>query len=50
MPTEHQDNSILLIDTILRYHLSIDPDELSDWEWAGSYAYLLEILKAERQE
>jgi hypothetical protein len=50
VPPDHQENSILLIDTVLRYHLSIEPDELDDWEWAGSYGYLLEILKAERQE
>jgi hypothetical protein len=49
-PWEHMQEAvdILLIDTALRYHLHINPDELEDWEWVGSYAYLLEILKAEQ--
>lgn len=49
MPEDYQDNDLLLIDTQLRYHLSIEPDNLPDWEWAGSYGFLLDIIKAERE-
>ena len=49
MPEDHQDNSVVFIDTVLQYHLSLPaPDLLETWEWAEKYAILLELLKAER--
>lgn len=39
-----------MIDTQLRYHLSVDPDALEDEEWADTYYCLLEILKAEKKQ
>lgn len=45
------ENDVILIDTILQYHLSIpNPDDLTLWEWAKKYYYLLEIIKAEKGE
>lgn len=51
MPLDHQDNSILVIDTVLQYHLSLpNPDALSDWEWANKYSILLQLIKAEQEQ
>mgnify|MGYP000262365020 CR=1 FL=1 len=41
---------ISYIDTLLRYHLHIDPDKLSDEEWAVTFAQLEDIRKQERKE
>ncbi len=38
---------ILFFNTVMRYYLHLDPDTLSDEEWAHTYHYLGEIRKAE---
>ena len=35
------------LDTMLRYYLHIDPDTLSDQQWAQTIAQLRHIRKAE---
>ncbi len=34
-------------DTILRYHLGVNPDELSDQEWAITFKQLADIRERE---
>ena len=36
-------------DTLLRYYLHIDPDTLSDGEWAQTIAQLADIRKREAE-
>lgn len=38
---------ILFLDTVLRYYLSLDPNTLSDEEWAYTIRYLTDIRKME---
>jgi len=38
---------VLFFNTVMRYYLHLDPDTLSDEEWAHTYKYLAEIRKAE---
>jgi hypothetical protein len=37
------------MNTLLRYNLFLDPDTLSDEEWAWTISYLMEIKKAENK-
>ena len=41
---------IMYFDTLLRYHLHIDPNTLSDEEWAITIKQLEDIRKAENKE
>ena len=44
----HYDSNFLLyIDTQMRYHLGIDPDVMTDEEWAATYATLKDIRERE---
>ena len=38
---------VLFFNTVMRYDLHLDPDTLSDEEWAHTYRYLCEIRKME---
>lgn len=38
---------VLFFNTVMRYYLHLDPDTLSDEEWAHTYRYLCEIRKME---
>ena len=40
---------ILYMNTLLRYNLFLDPDTLSDEEWAWTIRYLKEIKEAENK-
>jgi hypothetical protein len=41
---------ILYVNTLLRYNLFLDPDTLSDEEWAWTIRYLTDIKKAENKQ
>lgn len=45
----HGGTDILEYDTLLRYHLHMDPRDLSDEEWAYTLKLLYEIKKAEHR-
>ena len=36
---------MLFLNTLLRYYMHLDPDTLSDEEWAWTIKYLLDIRK-----
>ncbi len=38
------------MDTLLRYNLYLDPDTLSDGEWAWTIRYLKDIKEAEHND
>lgn len=38
---------VLFFNTVMRYYLHLDPDSLSDEEWAHTYRYLREIREME---
>lgn len=40
---------ILFWNTLLRYYLSIEPDEMADEVWAHTIYHLLEIRKMEKK-
>lgn len=42
-------NFVVYIDTQLRYHLKIEPENLSDEEWAERYA-ILQNIRAEESK
>ena len=44
-----QYNKIGYINTLMRYHLHINPDELSDEQWAQTFKQLAEIRKTESE-
>ena len=46
MPDSDKD-AILFRNTLLRYYMHIDPDTLSDEEWAWTIRYLIDIRKEE---
>ena len=46
--TQAEASWVAQIDTLLRYHLKIDPTPLTDHEWAQAYNHLVAILKAKR--
>ena len=40
-------NDILYLNTLLRYYMHLDPDTLTDAEWAWTIRYLIDIRKEE---
>ena len=42
-----EDGDVLFLNTLLRYYMNIDPDTLSDEEWAWTIRYLIDIRKEE---
>lgn len=42
-----EDGDVLFLNTLLRYYMHIDPDILSDEEWAWTIRYLIDIRKEE---
>lgn len=40
-------NPVVYVNTHLQYHLGIDPDTLTDEEWAEKYAQLADIRQKE---
>ena len=42
-----KDGDVLFLNTLLRYYMNIDPDTLSDEEWAWTIRYLIDIRKVE---
>lgn len=42
-----EDADVLFLNTMLRYYMHLDPDTLSDGEWAWTIRYLIDIRKAE---
>jgi len=42
-------NWIGFVDTMIQYYLHINPDELTDEQWAEKFAQLMEIRKKEFQ-
>ncbi len=42
-----EDADVLFLNTMLRYYMHLDPDTLSDAEWAWTIRYLIDIRKAE---
>lgn len=38
------------MDTLMRYHLHLNPDELSDEEWLITFNQLTDIRKKENEE
>jgi hypothetical protein len=43
-------NPLAYVDTLLEYHLGIDPSKLSDEEWALKFKQLQDIRKREGKE
>lgn len=44
---EHPD--VLYLNTLLRYYMHLDPDTLSDEEWAWTISYLIDIRTKENK-
>ena len=42
-----EEGDVLFLNTLLRYYMHIDPDALSDEEWAWTIRYLIDIRKME---
>ncbi|MBO7052203.1 MAG: hypothetical protein J6W24_06015 [Prevotella sp.] len=46
---EEENVNVLFMDTLLRYYMHIDPDTLSDKQWAWTLRYLYDIRKMENK-
>lgn len=42
-----EDGDVLFLNTMLRYYMHMDPDTLSDEEWAHTIRYLIDIRRME---
>lgn len=44
-----EDNPIGFISTTIQYYLGINPDELTDYQWAEKYKQIAEIRRLEKE-